>query len=321
MTLLEKAYEHAPHQAVEWVSAADRAFGSDPSQVAYNLERFSEDSIQFSRPDAYDRLRAEDTPPFGLYGVGLYRSHSRGRFHAAAFVMPELVNLPPTRGLRVASSPIMPIVRFFEASAAGPPPDGLIVVLPPPVNQAAVVQGPIEWGTLGVPVWLGDGRAGILTAGHVAPTVGFVVSINGVRGGTVVFASSRAGHATAEAVADVAAIVLDDKGSNTYGLPPLLGLGNAVELATVRALNTSGTGSAGETVRALLPRFAVDAQGAWAESVIVDAAISIAGDSGSMVVDSEMRILGQIVGGHEGAYSIFQDIDLLLAVSGTKARL
>jgi hypothetical protein len=270
-----------------------------------------------------ERLLSHRTPPLGIHGVGLLALDPE-QIYPVLVAMPELFGIPELRQpLLVGRIGESPFRGILEQSGLDIPHETLTIAIPPPEENYAKVQieGHSEAGTLGIPVWLKDGQAGALTAGHVAREVGAVVTINDHIAGEVVYSNHRSKYLHPEAIADVAAILLYDGGAEAHGLPEIAGTGDAAELATVWPYNRSGIGKTGETIRLIHDRFAVDEQAAWADVFLVDAAISQGGDSGSIVINNENLVVGQVVGGHPPAYSVVQDINLLLADSDTRLRL
>ena len=78
-------------------------------------------------------------------------------------------------------------------------------------------------GTLGVRVTLAGGRPGYVTAGHAAPTIGAVVTIDGQPVGTVLTSTSREKAPSREPIADIAVIAPSD---GVAGIEVLDGLGH-----------------------------------------------------------------------------------------------
>jgi len=271
--------------------------------------------------EALNRVRAPDTPPAGIFGAGLFGSGDADKYIPALFVMQELVGLKPSDSIEVIDPHgSEPAVILFQRLAIDPPPGGVVVALPVPHELGTKVHSDMA-GTLGVPVWLSDGREGVLTAGHVARTIGAQPTSNGTPIGVVTHSHHRHLYRSPTTTADVAAIALNQTGLGFVQKPPFSAVGQARKLDRAWAFNASGTSPNGELVRSFHQDFALDDKGEWKDVAMVDAAISIDGDSGSAVMDSEGNLIGHIVGGHPMAYSLVQNIDVLLSDSKARVRL
>lgn len=315
MALLDRASNLVSAPDVTWLQRLDERIQRPPRRMKIQFDALAEDRGHQLGVDAYDALHSELTPRLGIYGVGLIRT-AEATYLPAIFVMPEFLGIPTATDF-IVSHAEPAVLSVLGVDDDDKPADVLTVALPPPVESYARVESGGQTGTLGMPVWLHDGSRGALTAGHVARLANVTVQIDGANGGTVRYTNHRALHRHPEATADVAAIEI----SAAVAIPPLAGVGDAVELGKVRALNLSGAGGDGQLVRTIHDRFAVDEQGAWADVVLVDEAISEPGDSGAVVVDEAGRAIGQIVGGHPPTYSIVQDAELLLTDAGATLRL
>lgn len=260
---------------------------------------------------------AESTPPLGIYGVGVWRDDG-GVWRPAITVVPGLAGLVDAEdGPTVLTLTDVPDrLRGLTRALAEDRSDVVVVIIEPPDEQFARVKGALN-GTLGTPVNLRDGRPGFLTAGHVGRPQGATVQIDGAVNAEIVFSEYRQQFRHPQTCADVAAIAWPDV--SHLAVPSVTGCGDAAELAEVHALTASGPSIDG-VVRLAHPRFAVDDAGAWADILLVDRPISVGGDSGSMVVNAADEVVGQIVGGKKGAYSVVQDIDLLLSRTNTMFR-
>jgi len=271
-------------------------------------------------PNEVRRIQAPDTPPAGIFGAGLFRRGRDDSYVPALFVMQELVGVRPTNSIDVVRQPsTAPAVSLLGSIGLEPPPGGVVVSMPVPHELATKIHCDM-FGTLGVPVWLADARQGVLTAGHVAQAIGAQPTVNGNVIGVVVHSNHRRLHQFPDSSADVAAIALNEMGLKLEQVPPFHAVGSAEKLHKAWAFNCSGTGSNGELVRSVHQTFAVDEMGQWEDVATVDAAISIDGDSGAAVIDDQGNLIGQIVGGHPMAYSLVQNIDLLLGDSDARVR-
>ncbi len=322
MTLLEQASDFARPDAADWVRFADHQLRSRDSSVLDELDLAVSLQVDVIGQEQLDRVLARDTPPHGVYGAGLFRIGSELRFVPALFVMPELLGRGGSESIEVTyAARNAPALTFLSEVGLTPPDDGVVVTLPVPRDIGTKVTCGIRYGTIGTPVWLEDDRKGILTAGHVAQTVGEIATVDGYPIGPVTYTNHRGLHRSPEASADVAAIAVNDDALDIVGNLNLKEVATARKLDRVRAFNYSGTGPEGDLVRSIHENFAIDEQtGEWEDVALVDLAISIEGDSGSVVVDSHGALVGQIVGGHPPTFSLVQNIDLLLSDSGTRVR-
>jgi hypothetical protein len=189
-------------------------------------------------------------------------------------------------------------------------------------GQAAHCSGPTGPGTFGARV-RSNGVDSLLTAGHVAP----------VGGGTPVYDSASnlvgkvalrmccdfdgAGAAVApnSDVPDVAVIelsILDHVTSVTKQ-----GVARIRDIVTAHGSVTSGKRSELSTVATA---FAGPGSANWGEAMLTQFAISARQDSGAPVVNASGELIGQVVGGYPGVYSVIQDIDYLLNATGAVLR-
>jgi hypothetical protein len=320
VSLLDRAQELTSQGAIAWVRAADQLLQA-PSRIRATtdvlLATAQEHGGQLRDIDL-ERLLSPDTPRFGVFGAGLFRLGDE--FVPAVFVMPELVGLSDKPAIEVFNPardlPARSLIRHLELEI---PAGGVLVGLPQPIENGISVQCDMR-GTIGAAVTLADDSSGVLTAGHVGKTVGAPATVDGRPIGTVTYSNHRALHQSPEASADVAVISLSNEGRTGLSLPVFQGLGSATQLARVRALTSSGTNPNGDFVRAIQERFALDELGEWQDVALVDAAISIGGDSGAAVVNDANEVIGQIVGGHPPAYSLVQDMELLLQDANVSLR-
>ncbi|MGO9355402.1 MAG: hypothetical protein ACLP3C_32915 [Mycobacterium sp.] len=58
----------------------------------------------------------------------------------------------------------------------------------------------------------------------------------------------------------------------------------------------------------------------WGEAMLTAYAISAPGDSGAQVLNASGEVVGQVVGGYPGVYSVVQDIDYVLKATGAVLR-
>lgn len=254
------------------------------------------------------------TAPAGIFGAGVISFD--GYDQAAVFVMDELLE-DSHGGLHATpiwDTQVAPLIAWYTQDFAK---QLLVVGLPQPQEQHPVRSGDAltsgsKTGTCGVEVVASSGARGVLSAGHVLPTVGAAVVANGSNLGTVSFTDSLSKHQPGEDVADVAVVDLDPAVtmSRPYGINAQ---GSAKSLDSVIAHGQSGN-KAGR-VLAAVPSFAFrPGVGSWKDALLTDRAISQGGDSGAPVYldDGSGTIIGHIVAGHTPAYSVIQDISYLL---------
>lgn len=320
MALLDRAARHVPESTLQWVKAASDEI--DHRSLGYDAV-FEDLAFEASRTFEYgarDRLLSKETPPLGVYSIGLFNLEG-DHLQPAVFVMPELIGVRLTDGIHVARISDSPVEKLLRTSTHELPEDVLVVAIPRPSEANSKVKAGGLQGTVGLSVWIDDETPGVLTAGHVAPTIGAEATVERDPIGSVTYTNNRSLHLHPEATADVGVIRLNDRGLELLPKSEVSGIGDATELGVLRAFNTSGVGPTGEKVRALHDRFAMDEKGAWLDIIFVSSAISKGGDSGSIVVDRDDKVVGQIVAGMEDAFSLVQDIDVLLSDSATRPRL
>lgn len=261
-----------------------------------------------------DAIYSADTPPAGIFGVGV--GHLHDQLWPVAFVLMDLmtapVEMPSDAGMTL--SPAQQLVSKYVGAF---PSDLVLIGLPRVRNFADVCSGAaITVGTqksaLGVPVTLADGRHGYLTAGHGARNIGDRVLVGDLSIGPVVFSSFRELAPATSAVADVAAITLDVTIIEApTGAPPITVVDSPSPQMLI-SMRRNGVFRRGR-VWGLAPSFSPDSYASWAE-VAVCTAISVAGDSGSAVVrdDNASACVGQVVGGAENNVTIIQQLQYQL---------
>jgi hypothetical protein len=290
-----------------WIRTVDRALRHTPTpDITLRMESFA-----FDRTADPGIIRSRRTPPLGIFSVGLVRND--GRWTAGMLVMDQLA--PRATFAEPTSLENLDTLRSVVSRLAGTIDNEVLVVgIPPPTESYASVIGAMH-GALGTPVRLPDGRTGALTAGHVARTVGATVQVGSLTG-QVVYSNHRHLHQRPVRCADVAVLALDDGWRTVIPVPQLAGTGAVAQLDVVDSYNLSGTGHPGQVVRFLGESFPMrETEGAWGDFFMVDA-ISRQGDSGAIAFDEHGDVVGQIVGGADGSYSIVQEIDYLLDDAG-----
>jgi hypothetical protein len=190
------------------------------------------------------------------------------------------------------------------------------ILVPAELNGAVTVGSELMCkqyqGTCGVEINTGSGKRSVLTAGHVAKTVGSSVTTAGEEVGTVALTDYLALHPPTDIVADVAVVELKP-GVTVATTRPVTGPGTGKQFDDVVADVQQGI--RGGWIRSVVPSFALyTGVGCWGEILITDRAISEAGDSGAPVYldDDSGTVIGHIVGGVEDVYTLIQDINFIL---------
>jgi hypothetical protein len=270
-----------------------------------------------------DAVYAADTPPAGIFGVGVVDLHNGMR--PAVFVMLELMTAPVEMnpGTPGIQTPAQSMVKRYSAVL---PNDLVLVGLPRIHNYTTVATGAgitvgSESSTLGVPVSLGAGGRGYLTAGHGARSVGDHVLIGATTIGSVMYSSCRELSSAGSAVADVAVVALDPATAETpSGAPPITAAGLAPPntLVSTRCRGNLRQGR----IWALAPQLFPDMYSGWGE-VILCSPISVPGDSGSAVLrdDDTSACIGHVVGGTEGYLTVVQQLQYQLDAARVVLRL
>jgi hypothetical protein len=220
--------------------------------------------------------------------------------------------------------------RSVIAGLLGHPEHEVAVIgLPAPVEQvgpgdeAHCGAGPASFGSR---VWLQRGARGLLTAGHAAPVVGaaaYDASSNVV--GKVID-TVDCGSATVGAGAptpDVATIELDQNAPDTLTNAPQANAppGTATLWDTVTSYGAVTAGQsasvliAGASFAGSSPTTAV-----YGETLQTAYPISASGDSGAPVYNQSGDLVGHVVAGYAGVYSVVQDASYQLNAFGASLR-
>lgn len=209
------------------------------------------------------------------------------------------------------------------------------VGIPPPEPQQArfaddsglAVRVGGQRATLGLPVSTPSVVQGFTTAGHAVNDV--PVPVRDSRGaiiGTAVTARNLSGMLPTvgpvnvdSAVADIAIIDMDNFGTQSFA-PPTGTF--AVRPARSReGVSLFKNSKARSWVRSVVKDFALRLDlASWGEVSLTAEAMSRGGDSGSLVVGDDGAVVGHIVAGHEGVYSVVQDMDYCLREVGAWLR-
>ncbi|MCV7423807.1 hypothetical protein H7K45_24945 [Mycobacterium yunnanensis] len=205
-----------------------------------------------------------------------------------------------------------------------------VTAVPRPVAQigpidAAHCGGSVGPGTFGASISC-NGTAGVLSAGHISALIGnspvHAYTSNGAYVGMVsqrmCYEYDQYGQRVTPTmeVPDVCVVDTSDTFSST-GLSA--GIAQIRDVVTSYGAVTSGLSSQLETIGAPFagpdPSF-----GVWGETMMTMHAISTGGDSGAVVCNADGHVVGQVVGGYPGVYSLIQDIDYLLQATGAVLR-
>ncbi|MFF5808248.1 trypsin-like peptidase domain-containing protein [Streptomyces sp. NPDC012746] len=189
-----------------------------------------------------------------------------------------------------------------------------VIGVPPPMEQVAPGErahcgvGP---ATYGVPVEIRPyNQRGILTAGHAAPIAG-VPAYDG--NAQLVGEVKRTMHcgltAPRQETADVAVIILEaTEPDGLRAAPKVSTIGTAHRWDQVTAFGARTSGFRAHLLTAGNPFVNRPDGGDWGEAAMTAYPISAPGDSGAPVYNESDELVGVIVGGYEGLYSIVQDI-------------
>lgn len=203
----------------------------------------------------------------------------------------------------------------------------VVLTLPCPLAQiapgeAAHCSGPAGPGTFGARI-RSNGVDGFLTAGHAAPNAvpAAVYDSHSSLVGKITqrmccdFDSAGLPVAPNSDVPDVAVIELSvpDPVASTANQ----GVATIRDTVTADGAVTSGQQSELSTVAMA---FAGPGSANWGEAMLTAYAISAPGDSGAQVLNASGEVVGQVVGGYPGVYSVVQDIDYLLKATGAVLR-
>jgi len=292
--------------------APDRGAEGDAISVAIEESFRNEDLDR-----AADAVLSSSTPPAGIFGAGVV--YVDEELQPALFIVDELLRATGIRERDVARIyESAGLGRYLVQVLGGVPGNTRVVGLAPPVEQLAPGDPIVAIGTRGTcgpAVTTSDGERAVLTAGHVATPVEITVDSGGERIGRVAWSDSLSQHGPGEVCADVAVVVLR-RDVILEGGPPIRSAGAAAQLMRVAAY-ARGRGRA-DWLRGLSREWALDTtKGSWKEIAITSLPISDEGDSGAPVLVQDGDVLvGMIVGGNS-AYSVIQDISVLLEQTGT----
>lgn len=276
-------------------------------------------------PDRVDIQRLETDEPgsiaaarlhaVGILGTGITRIPVTGAYVAGLFIRlwrPQLrVSISPTEAPDL--EPYWSILSQLDIERG----DFVIIALPEPVAQvgpADPVNANGPPGTFGARVDARGASRAILTAGHVAPRVGAsAYTTNSTYVGRVVESHDIAGLPPRSAGMDTALIELSATAPDAGALAPDKTTPGQIWDSVV-AFGAVSTGARARLLSAGRP-FAGPSQahGHWDEALVTDHPISVRGDSGGMVLDvTTGGLIGHVVGGYPGVYSVIQDAEAQL---------
>jgi len=216
-------------------------------------------------------------------------------------------------------------IRAELANRVGWDEERIVVIACPPgapqvaPGDAAHCGG--QPGSFGARIVTSAGQRGILTAGHVAPkraagAFDSGANLLGVVADTVNYASVPPGTATPDiATIELAAHVRDD---------PAPGAKSPGTVRTWQSVTAYGAKTSGKTsqISTALVSFAGPNQnvGDFGLSAMTMRPISAPGDSGACVYNNAGDLVGHIVSGYPGVYSVMQDITYQLEEFGATLR-
>lgn len=122
-----------------------------------------------------------------------------------------------------------------------------------------------------------------------------------------------------DVVADIAIIDMDTDG--TQGFAPRTGTFGVRPARKREAVSLFKNSKARSWVRTVVKDFALRLDlASWGEIALTAEAMSRGGDSGSLVMGADGAVVGHIVAGHEGVYSVIQDMEYCLREVGAWLR-
>ncbi|MQS17857.1 S46 family peptidase [Streptomyces kaniharaensis] len=202
-----------------------------------------------------------------------------------------------------------------------------VIAVPAPVPQVAPSDearcgvGP---GTFGVRVQTLQIPRALLTAGHAAPTVGAsAYDTSAQKLGSVASTKHYGITPAGQVTADVALIELDPMTPDTLRgtpHPSVLGTGHRWDQVTAYGAVTTGQWAAILTAGKPFANPLGPGYGDWDNAMMTAYAISAPGDSGAPVYNKQGELIGHIVGGNPGIYSVIQDINYQLQQVGARLR-
>jgi hypothetical protein len=206
-------------------------------------------------------------------------------------------------------------------------PSAAIAVLPAPLPEVAPGEAancPVTPGTFGSKITTVSGGLGITTAGHVGSKGATVYDSTGTTIGTVTesFDFNNPQAVGVPDTADIAAI--DYYAGVTEGASPVASPSGPVAASIWDILTSYGALSRNVSAAVLsagAPFASPNPAGAnWGEAILTAYAISAQGDSGAPVYDQHTQLVGHVVGGYPGVYSVIQDATYQLGAVTAQVR-
>lgn len=273
-------------------------------------------SIRVPVPEA----RYEPVEPLEIYGAGVILL-GREEPRPVIFASRRITESSGEEPVDLADEPAVGR-RAAGALGSAAPPGTVVLAVRSPVAQFAAGErsrGPGTRGTFGPCVTTDDGRPAILTAGHVAEK-GQVVRDPADRSGVVSFSVSPTRATRGQIVADVAVVVPHEAGG--LGRLPRYAPAGPVDGGATITMEGAESGTRTDEVWAAAKYVWGDnCPGQWKDVVLTTQVISERGDSGAPVVlEGTDRLVGHLVGAVPGKGSLVQDLDCILAASGTALR-
>jgi len=244
------------------------------------------------------------------------RDDDQERFDASGPVSQGVVD-----HLRRSRSAIAGVLDRHEEEVA-------IIGLPAPVAQVGPGEeahcgaGPASFGSR---VWLPSGARGLLTAGHGAPVAGTAAYDAASNLVGKVIDTVHCGSPTVSAGAptpDVATIELDPNTPDTPTGAPTAGFPATAQLWDTVTSYGSVTSGASAAVLIAGASFAGSSPttGVYGETLQTAYPISAGGDSGAPVYNQAGELVGHVVAGYAGVYSVVQDVTYQLNAFGASLR-
>jgi hypothetical protein len=260
-----------------------------------------------------DVALAREATPFYVYAVGdIVQDGDESPTQIGVLVDRQLLELVES----AAPSPLLSRLNLDPRTTR-------VIDVGPPAPQYAPgdqVRCVSRKGTLGLPVVTGSGAPGIMTAGHVAPLLGLRCRVGSSDIGYVSFTSDPISSARGDPEVDVAVIhcrepaywpqlwpvISDEMNDSNLNRMQLQKLGGPSGLRTAQVMMRSPA------------VFSPAMQGEWLDCLVSTRAMSVAGDSGALVVISSpedppnQSVVGHVVGGDGDRTTYVQSVRMQL---------
>ncbi len=256
----------------------------------------------------------------GIWGAGVVFDEYTGDASPAVFiqsVLPDIVEVndaPP----QVADA----VRGYLNELFRGEVESGTALVLLPTAQSLTAVSCSGNDGTLGARVTDRNGNEAFLTAGHVAPYAHLAVHDDTMAlVGHVSETRSPDNGQPGDDCVDVAVI------SRHSAYPSTAGPAHATTaIAPTKRMDVTALTSNSTTTASWLKAVSANwvgpdpACGDWADVAVTRHAISIGGDSGSLVIAGTDGPVGHVVGGDPSSYTLVQDLSFQLKSTGATLR-